>query len=58
MSLSWIESDCQTSSVFLLLQKQVLAKLVGKPDASDSELHSVVFEKVGKDPARMQAIKE
>lgn len=40
------------------LQRQVLAKLVGKPDASDSELHSVVFEKVGKDPARMQAIKE
>ncbi|XP_022801173.1 alpha-aminoadipic semialdehyde synthase, mitochondrial-like [Stylophora pistillata] len=38
--------------------KQVLAKLVGKPDASDSELHSVVFEKVGKDPARMQAIKD
>ena len=40
------------------LQRQVLAKLVGKPDASDSELHSVVFEKVSKDPARMQAIKE
>ncbi|XP_027057225.1 alpha-aminoadipic semialdehyde synthase, mitochondrial-like isoform X1 [Pocillopora damicornis] len=38
--------------------KQVLAKLVGKPDASDSELYSVVFEKVGKDPARMQAIKD
>lgn len=31
---------------------------MGKPDASDSELYSVVFEKVGKDPARMQAIKE
>lgn len=38
--------------------KQVLAKLVGRPEASDSELYSLVFEKVGKDQARMQAIKD
>ena len=40
------------------LQKQVLAKLVGRPDAGESELYSLVFEKVGKDQARLQAIKE
>ena len=40
------------------LQKQVLAKLVGRPDAGESELYSLVFEKVGKDQARLQPIKE
>ena len=40
------------------LQKQVLAKLVGRPDAGESELYSLVFEKVGKDQGRLQAIKE
>lgn len=38
--------------------KKVLAKLVGRPNAGDSELHSVVFDLVGKDLARMQAIKD
>ncbi|KAM7438042.1 hypothetical protein ABFA07_012446 [Porites harrisoni] len=38
--------------------KQVLAKLVGRPDAGESELYSLVFEKVGKDQARLQAIKD
>ncbi|KAK2571068.1 Alpha-aminoadipic semialdehyde synthase [Acropora cervicornis] len=31
--------------------KKVLAKLVGRPNAGDSELHSVVFDLVGKDLA-------
>ncbi|XP_068758907.1 alpha-aminoadipic semialdehyde synthase, mitochondrial-like [Montipora capricornis] len=38
--------------------KKVLAKLVGRPDAGDSELQSVVFDLVGKDSVRMQAIKD
>ena len=39
-------------------KERVLAKLVGRPDAGESELYSLVFEKVGKDQARLQAIKE
>ena len=39
-------------------KERVLAKLVGRPDAGESELYSLLFEKVGKDQARLQAIKE
>ena len=35
-----------------------MAKLVGRPAAGESELHSLVFEKVRKDSARFQAVKE